>query len=54
MSAVLDALAEAGAPGVHLGVDEENTGAHAFYERLGFTELRRAPGARLYGMPLTA
>ncbi len=52
VSAVLDALAEAGAPGVHLGVDEENTGAHAFYDRLGFTELRRAPGARIVGMPL--
>ena len=52
VAAVLDALGEAGAPGVHLGVDEENTGAHAFYDRLGFTELRRAPGARIVGMPL--
>ena len=52
VSAALESLAEAGAPGVHLGVDEENTGAHAFYERLGFTELRRSPGARIYGMPL--
>ena len=52
MQAVLDDLARAGATGVHLGVDEANTGAHAFYERLGFTELAGPLGARFYGMPL--
>ena len=36
MSALLDLLREAGAPGVHLGVDPANTGAIAFYERLGY------------------
>jgi ribosomal protein S18 acetylase RimI-like enzyme len=29
-------LREAGVPGVHLGLDPANTGARAFYERLGF------------------
>ena len=52
VEAVLHGLAAAGAPGVHLGVDEANTGAHAFYERLGFTALDGPAGARWYGMPL--
>lgn len=52
VEAVLEALADAGAPGVHLGVDEANTSAHRFYERLGFTALEGPPGARFYGMPL--
>ena len=37
--ACVDALARRGVPGVHLGVLEANTGARAFYDRLGFTEL---------------
>ena len=41
MAAVLDELARAGAAGVHLGVDEANPGAHAFYARLGFTTASR-------------
>ena len=52
MDEVLDGLAAAGAPGVHLGVDETNTGAIAFYERLGFGELGRAPGTRTFGIRL--
>jgi ribosomal protein S18 acetylase RimI-like enzyme len=32
-------LAERGVPAVHLGLDPANTGARAFYERLGFHEL---------------
>ena len=50
MAEVLEGLAQSGARGVHLGVDESNTGAQAFYERLGFSELTRAPGARFYGI----
>src|SRR5699024_148009 len=36
MTALLDLLRQAGAKGVHLGVDPANTGAIAFYERLGY------------------
>jgi len=52
VESVLEGLTAAGATGVHLGVDEGNTGAQRFYERLGFTELAGPPGARFYGMPL--
>ncbi|WP_382307790.1 GNAT family N-acetyltransferase [Herbiconiux sp. UC225_62] len=37
---LLDALRAAGVPGVHLSVDPRNTGALAFYPRLGFAEPR--------------
>lgn len=41
------ALAERGAPGVHLGYTAENTAARSFYDRYGFSELpsstRNAP-----------
>ena len=33
------ALADRGVPAVHLGMDAANTGAWAFYDRLGFQEL---------------
>lgn len=33
------ALSARGVPGVHLSVDPANTGARAFYDRLGFAEL---------------
>ena len=33
------ALAARGVPAVHLGMDAANTGARAFYDRLGFHEL---------------
>ena len=45
-------ITAAGATGVHLGVDEGNTGAGEFYLRLGFTELAGPPGARWYGRSL--
>ena len=54
MDTMADRLATAGAPGVHLGVDEANAAGRAFYERLGFTELRRTSGARYLGRPLGA
>lgn len=52
VASVLDELRATGTTGVHLGVDEGNTGAQAFYARLGFTELDGPPGARYYGRSL--
>ncbi|MFE5672268.1 GNAT family N-acetyltransferase [Agromyces sp. NPDC056523] len=46
-----DALAQRGVPAVHLGLDPANTGARAFYERLGFHELASSrPDAPLLGI----
>ncbi|MEI5583371.1 MULTISPECIES: GNAT family N-acetyltransferase [unclassified Agromyces] len=45
------ALAERGVAAVHLGLDPANTGARAFYERLGFHELPSSrPDAPLLGI----
>jgi len=45
------ALAERGVPAVHLGMDAANTGARAFYDRLGFHELPSStPEAPLLGI----
>jgi ribosomal protein S18 acetylase RimI-like enzyme len=41
MTTLLDALADAGAPGVHLGVGMANERAIGFYHHLGFTEVVR-------------
>jgi ribosomal protein S18 acetylase RimI-like enzyme len=46
------ALRGRGVPAVHLGVSEANTGAIAFYEKLGFQCLGRYPGWRAYGLKL--
>jgi GNAT superfamily N-acetyltransferase len=43
--ALLGELAERGVPGVHLGVSPRNTGARAFYSRLGFRPLPSDDGA---------
>lgn len=43
-------LRRRGVRGLHLGMDPENTGAAAFYERLGMTELPAAPGGKSYGV----
>ena len=48
----LDALRTEGVPAVHLGVSENNPGAIAFYERLGFHLIGTYPGWRAYGMRL--
>lgn len=49
MTAFLGALAGRGVPAVHLGMLTVNTGARAFYDRLGFHELTvRDPGALTY------
>lgn len=39
LTALLDGLAAAGAPGVHLGVATANQRAIGFYRRMGFTEV---------------
>ncbi len=39
IEALLGRLADAGSPGVHLGVGADNARARGFYEHLGFTEL---------------
>ncbi|SIN68829.1 GNAT family N-acetyltransferase [Agromyces cerinus] len=45
------ALAARGVPAVHLGMDAANTGARAFYDRLGFHELPSSrPGSPLLGI----
>lgn len=46
-------LAAAGAHGVHLGVDPANTGAAAFYARLGFDGLDGPEGACFFGRLLS-
>ena len=45
MTRFLGTLRERGVPGVHLAMGKANTNAYAFYQRMGFTELRieRAP-----------
>jgi ribosomal protein S18 acetylase RimI-like enzyme len=40
LTALLENLAAAGAPGVHLGVGTANQRAIGFYRRMGFTEVR--------------
>jgi len=52
MDQVLSELAEAGAGGVHLGFHPANTGAPAFYTKLGFDELVRSEDAILMGRRL--
>lgn len=47
---LLDALKEAGATGVHLGVSASNKQARGFYEHLGFTVLSRGNNAILMAM----
>lgn len=56
MNALLEALADRGVPAVHLGMLTSNTPARAFYDRLGFAELKVAdPGLLTYlGRPTAA
>jgi ribosomal protein S18 acetylase RimI-like enzyme len=49
MGAFLAALRAAGVPRVHLGMAAANTGARAFYDRLGFHEIGADGGVVLLG-----
>ncbi len=46
------ALRERGVTGLHLVAAADNTGAVAFYTRLGFTPLPSHQGVQAFGMPL--
>lgn len=46
----LAAVRAQGVSSVHLGMSPANTGARAFYDRLGFHELHRDPGVVLLGI----
>lgn len=50
MRTLFDELTRRGVKGLHLGMDPANTGAAAFYERLGMTPLPSAPGGQSYGV----
>jgi ribosomal protein S18 acetylase RimI-like enzyme len=56
MLTFLDALRHKGVPAVHLGMDKANTGARAFYDRLGFHEIpvRNADGVAFLGRATSA
>jgi ribosomal protein S18 acetylase RimI-like enzyme len=46
---LIDELAERGIPGLHLDVGSDNTGAIAFYRRLGFVDLEEGPDSIFMG-----
>ncbi len=52
MTALLDGLAAAGAPGVHLGVGTANQRAIGFYRRMGFTEVHTYTHSLIMARPL--
>jgi ribosomal protein S18 acetylase RimI-like enzyme len=47
MDTYLNALRVAGIPGVHLSMSAANTGARAFYDRMGFHQIARPTPARV-------
>lgn len=52
IDALLNALRERGVPAVHLVASVHNTGALAFYTRLGFAALPSSHGGQAYGRHL--
>lgn len=50
--ALLEAMKQGGAGGVHWGVNPLNTGATAFYRKLGFTVVLSEPGCDWFAVPL--
>lgn len=51
---LLDQLARRDVRDLHLGVDPQNAGAAAFYERLGFARLPSRAGSVIYGIRIAA
>jgi ribosomal protein S18 acetylase RimI-like enzyme len=52
ITTLVDALRERGVPGLHLGVSEQNAGAIAFYDRVGFRTVAAHTWGRTLGMDL--
>ncbi len=52
IATLTDALRQRGVSGLHLVASSDNTGALAFYTRLGFAPLPSHPGVQAFGMPL--
>lgn len=52
IATLVAALRARGVPGLHLGVSAENTGAIAFYRRVGFVEVAAHPWGLTLGMDL--
>ena len=52
LEAVLDAVGDTGAPGIHLGVGGRNVRAIGFYEHLGFRTVEHQPWGLTMGMRL--
>lgn len=50
METLFAELTRRGVRGLHLGIDPNNAGAAAFYERLGMTRLPAEPGGQIYGV----
>ena len=50
---LIEALRARGVTGLHLVASTDNSGALAFYRRLGFTELPSHPGVQAFGMDLS-
>jgi ribosomal protein S18 acetylase RimI-like enzyme len=53
METLLAALAERGVRGIHLGMSRTNTGAAAFYRKLGFSVLEEDEGGLSLGRLLS-
>jgi ribosomal protein S18 acetylase RimI-like enzyme len=54
ITTLVDALRERGVGGLHLGVSEQNAGAIAFYDRVGFRTVAAHTWGRTLGMDLEA
>lgn len=53
IATLTDELRQRGVTGLHLVASSDNTGALAFYTRLGFAPLPSHAGVQAFGMPLT-